>query len=80
MILIQTYIQCFHVVENCQENYLVGGDSCPQMQALGIWHSGWGGQQPHTMVCHKYADLVLGCDVSECIKIHTLGPQGVKGD
>ena len=68
------------MVENCRENYLVGGDSCPQMQALGIWHSGWGGQQPHTMVCHKYADLVLGCDVSECIKIHTLGPQRVKGD
>lgn len=73
-------MQCFHVVENCWENYLVGGNSCPQMQALGMQHSGWGGQQPHTMVGHKHADLVLDCDTSECIKIHTLGPQGVKGD
>ena len=50
----------------CRWAALVGSILPSQMQVLGSWHSGWGGQQPHTMVGHKYTDLVLGGDASEC--------------
>lgn len=37
------------------------------------------GGQPHTMVCHKYGQTLPWMEVQvNVIKIHTLGPWGVR--